>query len=60
MLLVLCSHSKNICHHELYEDIELIIKVNENIKLNFNYQGNYINIVYWYIGTSGGEMKDIH
>lgn len=35
-LLVLCSHSKNICHHELYEDIELIIKVNENIKSNFN------------------------
>lgn len=21
---------------------------------------NHINIVYWYIGTSGGEMKDIH
>lgn len=30
MLLVLCSHSKNICHHELYEDIELIKKVNKN------------------------------
>lgn len=35
-LLVLCSHSKNICHHELYEDTELIKKVNENIKSNFN------------------------
>lgn len=33
---VLCSHSKNICHHELYEDTELIKKVNENIKSNFN------------------------
>lgn len=36
MLLVLCFYLKNICYYEFYEDIELIIKVNENIKLNFN------------------------
>lgn len=35
-LLVLCFYLKNICYYEFYEDIELIIKVNENIKLNFN------------------------
>lgn len=36
MLLVLCFYLKNICYYEFYEDIELIKKVNENIKLNFN------------------------
>lgn len=35
-LLVLCFYLKNICYYEFYEDFELIIKVNENIKLNFN------------------------
>lgn len=35
-VIVLCFYLKNICYYEFYEDIELIKKVNENIKLNFN------------------------